>query len=1155
MAYKITITGLNINNEIITLNYPVESKEIKITNIRLIKLDLKELQLCQSLVKLIIHNNLLKNIDLSSLHGLKTLQEVDLSENQLLNLNLQSLSKCENLKILRLNSNSFQRLDLRPLQECKNLEELYLQDNQLEELLARDLHTITRLNISDNNLSELDLIALNLGLKLEELNLRNNQLLKLDLSKLDICTNLSELDLSQNQLINVTLCHNSSLKNLYLNRNELVVLDLSAFKYCPSLELIDLSENHFEILELSALSYCRSLKYLALWGNTLIELSIDSLKECIELEELYLDNNRLQSIDLASLSDLKSLHTLDLHDNLLDSINLEPLATCENLQAISLWNNQLQEINLNPLNSCKKLEEINLMRNQLQKIILDESHNLKYLSIKNNFLISIDLEFAYKNNYLLELNLSGNRLRTVDLTPLSHCVNLKKLDLTGNDLQEIDLGPLKEINTLEELYFSENQLTFIDLIEVPESNNLKVLDISGNNFNVIDLNSLNSYKHLEYLYISDNNIKEVNIGSLALCKALKGLYLNKNQLSTIDISPLQSTENLVELDLSYNNLETIDLSFLGSLKSLRKINLNINKIKILDLTNILKLKNLQLLKLEGNNLVDSNKNILKCYVSDNTHFFSEESIDQGIIIELFDTWPELRHLWLNTLYIQPLIAFVKLLRNDFQLEFYVPFKKTEVTQSLEELKSIVDKEPNISNKNFYTYLLSGQEKIIVYSKTPSIRSIKTSFNEKKLSFLEQYINKDILLIIVSIFVALFLMNTQLKKTFLTEPIGNLTYVFYLTTQLIIGIGLPVIIINIFKTNTIKNNYKMRKKNLFKERFTFAYKLEIQDLGVILGIISTIIFISIFFTKILLIDEKTIPQSWNTVLLITIAWNFLISTVRLISPISFVLSPFINQIDNIIFYNDIGMLIRILILFEILNIINKKVFGIKKVISNASTRISSSFIYTEVLKSLVLVLIGIIFFLSLFIYGLNPLNLLGVNSFKIGIVIGCIIYLIFDDAFYSSFVQSSAFILGLILDIELIVSIYHLMISNPFIIQSPLSSPFSNELLIIIFVCLLVWLFYYGGIPLKTMLFNYSFLSYLFKSNENYLFVWEKDNRSYLHKVFFSENNSLKASILGINYNKDQFLFTMITLGLVYIIIPISIILLLVLSISNILLIL
>ncbi|MDF1540080.1 MAG: leucine-rich repeat protein [Candidatus Thorarchaeota archaeon] len=91
---------------------------------QLTSIDLVPLSLCKNVTTISLDQNMLETIDLDPLRKLRNLKSLDLSNNHLTLIDLSSLSPCKHLQELYLHGNNFNSIDLSPLASCQKLETL-----------------------------------------------------------------------------------------------------------------------------------------------------------------------------------------------------------------------------------------------------------------------------------------------------------------------------------------------------------------------------------------------------------------------------------------------------------------------------------------------------------------------------------------------------------------------------------------------------------------------------------------------------------------------------------------------------------------------------------------------------------------------------------------------------------------------------------------------------------------------------------------------------------------------------------------------------------------------------------------------------------------------------------------------------------------------
>lgn len=370
------------------------------------------------------------------------------------------------------------------------------------------------------------------------------------------------------------------------------------------LDILENKKTYYSIE--SAMKSPDSVFILVLGREELTELPIE-IKEFKNLKSLSIYRNKVKQLP-DFITEL-GLIELDLSNNELTTIP-DAVYKCSTLKRINLQSNEIKEIDPRLFNMTE-LEEINLGSNSIAYIPneIGKLVNLKKLNLRMNDLDSLP-EGIEDLKELEEIELYGNDFHKFPEI-LIKCHSIKTVQIGSNSIKRLPEN-VKEMKSVKYIDLSYNPLSskerenisklpariivntetyqdrFYSIYEAVENNDISaIIHDSHNDYSdfQLDLSVLKTTTSLVFTY---NHLTTFPPGMTKL-NTLKTLVLHHNSLTEIpeDINKMTS---LNRLDLSYNKLTRLPSA--------------INELP------------LKYLNLKGNNISDSEKELIKSWFNE-----------------------------------------------------------------------------------------------------------------------------------------------------------------------------------------------------------------------------------------------------------------------------------------------------------------------------------------------------------------------------------------------------------------------------------------------------------------------------------------------------------------------------------------------------------
>lgn len=546
----------------------------------------------------------------------------------------QRLGEREKLELLR-------KIASLPLQEL-SLQRMNLA--QLDFFQGRPGESLHTLNLYSNSIADISPLA---GCKLYSLDLGKN-----NITDLSVLRNmpLKVLGLSETPVTNLSPLAGKSLESLYMKRCK--HLDLSTLKKIKAARLVldgtpvddptAVSATQASVLRMSSCSLT-DLEFLQTMQPVVFKASrnqISSLKglEGQSLDELILNGNLI--------SDLKPLQHCTVRRILTLSANpIADISPLRNLQATSLHLSDTLVTDLSALGSMPHLKEIFLTGRYEGRTLPPRLETLGNAAIPKVSLKNLGIRDikGLAGCTISDLDLSGNPI--CDLTPLA---DMPLANLNLGDTLISDLAPLKQHAHLRSLAISHQRTGKPPLLKLSPLKGIQIHTLQLGNYRIKDYSPLMDCSRLSRLYLHAIPLTDLTELKGLTCKylqfqegpltALTGIRSIRTHSLTVngkadktglrtDISALARTA-WGELQLKNVGLQDISVLQTCTIESFLNIAdnpiadisplagqplhyLNIANTKVKDLSVLPTLKNLRRININGLELDQANRALLK----------------------------------------------------------------------------------------------------------------------------------------------------------------------------------------------------------------------------------------------------------------------------------------------------------------------------------------------------------------------------------------------------------------------------------------------------------------------------------------------------------------------------------------------------------------
>ena len=595
--YKDTLDSLVANNTNIMVDDILKLTKLTSLNYCDSTENIKDLEKCTWLKRLVIGNDItdnekmddLQNLDYSKITDLEKLIVIDLSYiGEGINpLNFNGLSETKNLKSLRLTFIGSYVSDLSVIKNNKDLEELNLlyvnSDSNIS--VIGDFTNLKELNIAqsayDNN--TLDLSFLENNKKLKTLKLGTND--STSLAKLDMLwPELESLEISVNGIKEPSLeflMGMTKLEELLLaNNGEITNIDISSLSNLTELRKIKLEKIVGSNTDMSCLSDLQNIESLEMIGQEkgmyTAAQSLDNLNFLAgknKFKRLKLENTDL--LDVTGLSEVPNLLSLSL-SNCNISGDIAALGSLKNLN-----NLYIRGSNINDGSFLNDLNNLSMFSITDSKVL-----NLKGFGSKGVYGIyltgtNVDnpgfLEGVKNNVEWIDISKSN----ITDISFLKDCKNLRGF-IASEMEQNPDLTPLKDVPGIDT--FKISGVEDSDLAVLRDKEKLQTVTIT-NSENLTDVSFLSGKKDMVKLEISSSGVRDIS--AVGDCISLKELTLNNSEIT--DISSFGNFSSLSSLSMEGNPVS--DISALKGCKKLNELVLKGTQVEDISALSELNVKN------------------------------------------------------------------------------------------------------------------------------------------------------------------------------------------------------------------------------------------------------------------------------------------------------------------------------------------------------------------------------------------------------------------------------------------------------------------------------------------------------------------------------------------------------------------------------------
>ena len=280
------------------------------------------------------------------------------------------------------NSNLYKKYNINIDKNSKQiiLNHLKLDDNDFKEICSTELHSLSKLSLSENNITSLVPLSYIKSNSLEELYLDNNSITNIDSFKKINISSLKHIILYSNKISSIDCLSGlsfSKLIQLNLYNNKVSNIDSLSNIYMPKLQILHLGFNKIKNIDILEKVYFPELISLNLNRNEIANIDILSKVTFPKLEKLDFFDNNISDINVFSKVNFPCLKELNLWINNIQ--NIKPLCNAEFplLEKLNLSNNNIPDLKyFNKL----KFPELNELNVQYNKIDINSSDNIKILN-------------------------------------------------------------------------------------------------------------------------------------------------------------------------------------------------------------------------------------------------------------------------------------------------------------------------------------------------------------------------------------------------------------------------------------------------------------------------------------------------------------------------------------------------------------------------------------------------------------------------------------------------------------------------------------------------------------------------------------------------------------------------------------------------------
>ncbi|KAF5284477.1 hypothetical protein FQA39_LY17012 [Lamprigera yunnana] len=381
----------------------------------------------ESLEKIILSNNNIKQIDEDIFKNLINLTEIDLSTN-FITLKPKIFQYSVNLRLLDISQNNLEYLPPELFENLSNLKHLYMWSNKFTTLNGKTFEKL------DN---------------LESLELRNTGLEFLPENIFYSLINLRVISMAMNKF---------------------TTLPQKLFKNNKHLEVIQMQRNGaLETLPDYFFSNLSHLKTIELYDCKLSTLPENLFYDSVHLQNLSLNYNQLRELPETIFRGLSELENLDLSYNRIEHLPENVFYSLTNLKALNLESNKLTSIGQKLFFNLLKMESINLQENE----------------------ISFVNKYSFQRLiYLKRINLSHNRLKLTEnetnVSPFNSNLNLERVNLSYNNISCISEDWMYSKVHLKELDFSYNQISYLHFNYLVVVSHQLVINLSHNKISTVN---------------------------------------------------------------------------------------------------------------------------------------------------------------------------------------------------------------------------------------------------------------------------------------------------------------------------------------------------------------------------------------------------------------------------------------------------------------------------------------------------------------------------------------------------------------------------------------------------------------------------------------------------------------------------------------------
>ncbi len=734
-----------------------------------------------------------------------------------------------------------------------------------------------------------------------------------------------------------------------------------------------------------------------------------------------------------------------------------------------------------------------------------------------------------------ELNLSGRNIAEIDLSALKGCKHLVEFNMSHNQLKGMDLSFLESNESIIGINLYENQLETIDLSPLKDKQTLRHLDLHGNPLRTVDLTPLKGLKRFNFLYLYNCNLEMIDLTPLGECPDLSRAEFHQNRIKTIDLTPLKHCKGLMRLKLNENQLAEIDLSPLAEVPNLEMVNLDQNQLRVVDLTPLKPCREVAI-TLDDNPIL-TDEGHLQWHVVFQPPRIPPLSIERGVLLRVEAHGVEDAIRWFEApdmdVHVPTLQHFREQLEDRIQFVIHAP-------------KILVEKMQAILG-DMMTRRTSGfvAELVECIAKDPKFGIVSADIGKKdplqrklmKAAPQLSYLILGTAIIMISMVLGDIL---GVKSVLIAEEMFQFVFIAVIGIQLFQGI-----MIQSYVERTIqKVERAMHLGERTLKRFnvpTNRLKSIIGGLRLHFGVLVSFIWLFAVYSLLRSLTKNPKPDLESPNWTVVSTLSSLLDLVAIIgTPLPEIFPDLIELLSNFIFGGFLGILVRVIPLLLMFFAVYQYGWGTllhqsKKEMRELGEDKVDWYEYLALLIGLVLVILVVG-------YELTGLSELPVSMFKLGLIIGGIGYLLFNQK------QARWFLQTLLLVMHLLFAYFFGIILLNLVQKNNATINFELRVLVMI-ISMMTWTYvifrwYLGGWPFKKQLSKRSLLHYMMKANEDYHDVVIRGARSRLHRWLFSDNDKLTAFVhqgtLHVN-NHGIYPANVVTLGLVFIITPIFLI--------------